>query len=351
MEPSRWEHGSDFPLTAETGSLDAPWNGRPATLWGSGRDALRALLRFGRGELGFRRILVPSFVCREVVAALARDIEVARYDDAPDDPPPLRVAARRGDVLLLVNTWGGRKAARIETDAVVVEDHTHDPLSEWAFASAADYAVASLRKTLPLPDGGVLWSPAGRALPAERSPTDRHARTAMERLLAMALKRDYLEGGAVDKAEFRALAAATEAAMGTGEVSGISATSRSRLPTLPSRRWRERRARNLETFRAAFGLLPGVRLLEAPFAATLQFESATARERVRRALIEASVYPAVLWPLEEDACVPPAHIELSRRVLSLHCDYRYDAADMQRVASAVRAVFAAEPEPAAAQRR
>ena len=38
----------------------------------------------------------------------------------------------------------------------------------------------------------------------------------------------------------------------------------------------------------------------------------------------------------EAADVPPAHRELSRRVLSLHCDFRYGERDMERVAQALR---------------
>ncbi len=342
MDPSRWEHGSDFHLSSEVGALEAPWGAGPATLWGSGRDAMRGLLRWGRDERGWTRLLVPSFFCESVVAVLAGELPVARYEDAPDAAPPLRVEAERSDVLLLVNTYGMRSRPRVDTRALVVEDHTHDPLSPWAFASEADYAVASLRKTLPLPDGGVLWSPKTLPLPAEREATERHAAAASARATAMRLKREYLEGGLVEKAEYRALAATGERAIGRGEVSGITAESRARLPTLPAREWRERRERNLAAFRRALGPVAGARLLEAPFAATLVFDSAERRESVRRALVAASIYPAVLWPLETagTAGIPPRDRALSRRVLSLHCDFRYDERDMRRVADALREALA-----------
>ena len=352
MDSRRWEHGSDLHLSRETGGLEAPWTAGGATLWGSGRDALRALQRFGRKEEGWRRVLVPNFFCGEVVSALARELPVAFYGDAPDGPLPARVDAERGDVLLVVNTFGGRDPSRVQTGAVVVEDHTHDPLSPWAFGTRADYAVASLRKTLPLPDGGVLWSPTGAPLPPEAVPTLAHRRAAGDRLLAMALKRAYLAGGSVEKGAFRARAVAGERAIGRGEISGITAASRARLPTLPGARWRERRARNLGAFRAALGPLPGVRLLDAPFAATLLFDDPILRERVRSALLAASVYPAVLWPLEagEGAALPRDHVHLSRRLLSLHCDYRYDVDDMERVARMVRAASAAAPRRISAGR-
>ena len=342
MDPSRWEHGSDFHLSSEMGELGAPWGARPATLWGSGRDAMRALLRWGRKERGWRRVLVPSFLCEHVVGALGRELTVGRYEDAPDAALPARVEAEAGDALLVVNTYGMRGPLRVETRADVVEDHTHDPLSPWAFRSEADYAVASLRKTFPLADGGVLWSPKALPLPAEREVTEGHRRAASARLSAMGLKRAYLDGEPVGKQVFRALLVAGERAIGRGELSGISAESRARLPTLPGHAWRERRARNLAAFRSALGPVEGARLLDAPFAATLVFESAERRESVRESLIAASIYPAVLWPLETPGTVgiPPRHRALSRRVLSLHCDFRYDEDDMRRVAEAVRRALA-----------
>jgi len=337
VHPVRWEHGSFFHIALQTGALEAPWSGEPATLWGSGRDAVRALLAWGRGKRGFERVLVPSFYCPEVVEALARELPVAIYPDAPGDPLPGRVDASPRDVLLVANTYGMRARTHVATRAVVLEDHSHDPLSAWAFESDADYAVASLRKTLPLPDGGVLWSPRRRELPPERRWTAAHARAAANRLAAMAWKRQYLEGLPIEKETFRSRALAAEAVFGSGEISGITPLSRERLPALPAGAWRQRRARNLAAFRAALGDRPGVRLLDAPFAATLLFDSAARREQVRTALITTRVYPAVLWPLADilQPGVPAAHCELSERLLSLHCDFRYSERDMERVAEAV----------------
>jgi hypothetical protein len=139
---------------------------------------LRALLAWGRDALALERVLVPSFFCPRVAAALARELPVAVYPDAPGEPLPAKVEAGPRDALLVVNTYGMRPMSRVLTRAVVLEDHSHDPLSPWAFDSEADYAVASLRKTLPLPYGGVLWSPRGRELPAERHWTAAHARGA-----------------------------------------------------------------------------------------------------------------------------------------------------------------------------
>jgi hypothetical protein len=195
-----------------------------------------------------------------------------------------------------------------------------------------------LRKTLPLPDGGVLWSPQRLPLPAEVEMTSAHASAALARLSAMTLKLSYLSGHAVAKDDYRRLAVDGEERIGHGAVSGISGFSRARLPTFPVREWNEQRAANLRAFREALGEAPGIELLHAPFAATLVFDSADLRDRAVTALIAARIYPAILWPLDECVVegIPDRHVDLSRRILTLHGDHRYQPSDMARVAEAVR---------------
>lgn len=334
----RWEHGSFFPISLEVGSADLLWAAGAHTLWGSGRHALRALLAWGSRAHGWRRLLVPSYFCQDVVPALKSEVDVGVYEHAPTEPDPNPVEAGAGDVVLVVATFGMHPPITISGGPVVVEDHSHDPLSPWAASSTAHYVVASLRKTMPLPDGGVLWSPLGLTGPPQAPVTADHARLVLQRLEAMNLKLRYLSGDAVSKEEFRSLAGHSERRIGRGDISGISTFSRARLSTMPAGRWREARAANRFTFRQALGELPGMSLVDAPFAATLVFDEPDARDRMREALIAARIYPAVLWPLSEPEVdgIPARHVDLARRILSIHCDYRYGTADMVRVAGEIR---------------
>jgi hypothetical protein len=60
-------------------------------------------------------------------------------------------------------------------------------------------------------------------------------------------------------------------------------------------------------------------------------------ERIRTRLIEAKIFPTVLWPLEETVLPVGAEArDISRRLLSIHCDGRYGAADMLRIAEVLR---------------
>ncbi len=349
MRADRWEHGSDFAYPEL--APDAPpadWLPPRATYWHSGRHALRALVRALRPS----RVLFPSYYCQDVLDA-ADGVEVRAYDDGPEDTRVDTAALdlRPGDVLVVTNTFGLRTASPVEqvpSGVVVVEDHTHDPMSVWARSSTAHFAFASLRKWLPLPDGGVSWSPRGDTPPEPPAfDPERHARSAsvtLDRLTGMLLKQRYLAGEPISKDAFRARAIAGEAAMGRGDPAPMSPVSRALLDVLPAPAWRAARASNHDVFASALGELPGARLLtssaggRAPYAAVLCFDDPTKRDAVRSRLVTEHIYPAVLWPIDASRApgIPAAHAELSRRILCLHCDHRYGPSDMERVAASVR---------------
>ncbi|MGM0577360.1 MAG: hypothetical protein ACQEXJ_16670 [Myxococcota bacterium] len=355
MIGDRWEHGSElhWPADGAAGwpprsAADVyPW-GNEAVLTGSGRDALRLVLEHGRRFVGWRRLYVPSFLCQEVVqAAVGTGLPTRLYPDRPTEPfDPDAVDAREGDVVLVVNHFGLRDAAPLDGlragGAAILEDHTHDPWSPWAQGSDADFAIASLRKTLPVPEGGVAWSPSARALPDAPPVTPERERAAGRKLAAMVLKGLYLDGHPVEKDAFRRLAMAGEDDIARGEISAVTEATRALLRTFPVNAWREVRRANHALLAARLGDARGVTVLRGdgrscPFSAILVFDSGRARDAVKRHLIDRSIYPAVLWPLDEPVLegLERADLSLSRRVLSLHCDMRYGASDLDRVADAV----------------
>lgn len=341
MIEARWEHGSDHHWMEPSSAAAYPWTGAH-TLFGCGRFALNAVVELGH----WRRLWVPSFYCPEVVAALPRErLALAVYGDAPGrfvetvDGLPFE----DGDAILVANTLGLRAAPpAVPRGISIIEDHTHDLTSAWAMTSRADYCVASLRKILPVADGGIVWSPVGKALPVEPALDAAHAEAALDRLSGSLLKAAYLAGGAVEKAAYRAHSLAGERALARGPSSGVLPLTRACLPGYPVSAWRATRVANFAAFAEALGELPGLQLL-APasgavaYVATLCFDAPERREEVRARLIAARIYPAVLWPLEEAVVeIPNADVELSRRILSLHCDQRYEASDLHRVAHVIR---------------
>jgi hypothetical protein len=348
--PDRWEQGSEFHWIRPAAAGSGRWP-EPATYWGSGRDAFRALLAHGQRSRGWRRLWIPAYFCQEVAEALrSPGIALKAYPDGPQfaEPSLGGLAFHPGDVILRVNFFGLRvlpPAAALRSDRVeIIDDHTHDPLSRSALWSDADWCVASLRKTLPVPDGAILWSPAGCAPPAVPGLTDERRLASLEKLAAMLLKARYLDGEPVDKPVFRRLALSGEAHIAEGEPSGAPDWTRTLLSTFPVEEWRAARRSNVESLAEALEGLPWLDVLRpyhrdaCPFSAVLLFDSAGRRSSVREQLVASNVYPAVLWPLHPAAVdgIGGEFIDFSERMLSVHCDMRYGRTDMQRVAALIR---------------
>jgi hypothetical protein len=316
---SRWECGSFFPAvtaSAPVGRAGGWWC--PGTLWGSGRQALIGLLR----EIGPPVVHVPTYYCPAVVDDLRASFRVRRYASSPLGSVAPEAGPR--DAVVAVSFFGAPPMARGCGGPFIV-DATHDPVAPWLTGVDADYVFASLRKTLPLPDGGALWSPRGRPVPAAPPASDRHLVAAGDMLAAMCLKATYLDGGDVDKQAYLDLAAGAE--FDGVRPGSISAYSRAALNTFPVHRWRAQRMANLAAFAEV-----GVERLPSTFGVVLRYPDREAREAARRALIAQRIYPAVLWDLT-GARVPAEHRELSRQLLFLHADFRYTADDLRRVAA------------------
>ena len=131
-----------------------------------GRHPLLAVLINNK----FKRVWLPEYYCYEVVDYLRnKGIEIAFYFDNPfcdvQDLAFNDIRFREGDVLLRINFFGLRRfSSNINFNIPVIEDHSHDLLGEWASHSDADWCFASLRKTLPVAEGGILWSPKNHNL-------------------------------------------------------------------------------------------------------------------------------------------------------------------------------------------
>lgn len=342
MIDSRWEHGSEFhwmsgePVARDD---DREWLVAQRKLaYASGRGALRALL----AHLGWPRVWLPSYVCPDLVAAVGRHAVFYRCDPITG---ARAIEAAAGDVVVRINDFGLRgsiSAASLRARGVVViEDHTHDPCGAWARASDADYCLASLRKSLPLPDGALIWSRES-SQPRPPDPCD----AAGAKLPAMLLKSLYLQGHAVEKAVFRELALGAEMRLAALGSVGMSRASAELISTLAIAQLRARRRENFAAFVEALGERVPVLQPEpgaTPFACVLRLRDREERERVRAGLIVQRIYPAVLWQLDEI----PGHrqsfaqeCELADQLLALHCDGRYSADDMRKVATCVASLNA-----------
>ena len=337
------EIGSEFhwdPIALDgDGQLLPPEHELFATCCGALSALLRRLVPRGR-------LHVPSYFCTGVAEALSADVPIGWYRHLPDAGGPrletLRV--RPGDVVLAQNLFGrddpGPWQAWIQAhpDVTVIEDHSHDPFGTWAMTSTASYAVASLRKTLPLPDGGLLWSPRGLPLPRPVGPESPGAAL---KLAAMLLKSAWLDGRKVPKDVFRDLQQRGEHTL-LGSEAPASTLTRSVLPLLDIRRLRDTDRRNAEELVALLTPGPLWRVLSGGFRVQLVCATTDVRDSLLGHLARNGIYAPVHWR-QDRAALWSGDTEaaaLGDLMLTLPVDHRCAPADVYRMAS-VLSEFAA----------
>jgi hypothetical protein len=341
------EVGSEFHwdptalLTAEPTGGPRWLPDRPA-LFATCCGALTALIRL-RAPGG--RMHAPSYFCMGVAEALSADAPLVWYRHLPDERGPRMetLHAEPGDVVLAQNLFG--RDIREPWDAfaaahpgvTVIEDHSHDPFSEWARTSTAAYATASLRKTLPVPDGGLLWSPRGLELP---EPAGGESPGAALKLAAMLLKGAWLDGRTVPKGDFRALQQAGEDAL-LGSAGPASTLTRAILPLLDIGGLRATATRNAEALAAAlpawtptWRVLSGSPAGSAPFRVQLVCADGTVRDALLRHLGQHGIYAPVHWRQDPDGFFSgdDEAAGLAARMLTVPVDHRCRPADVRRIA-------------------
>lgn len=336
------EFGSDFHFINSDGAHSNTIESfQPrANFYADGRLALIHLFRSQK----WKRLWLPEYFCYDVIASLKETgIDIRFYADFPGfrgDSQTLEAiqkngAFRQDDAILRVNYFGMRSYRSSDrlSVAAIVEDHTHDLIGGWALNSHADWCLASLRKTLPIPEGGMLWSPKGLKLPEKPKSLEANEKIAETRWEAMRLKTKYLAGNNVEKASFRTGFVETEEFFDHAPVCALDKQTQVFLRGFDIRDWYNKKRENWEKLRDI--KIDSVKVMVPenmscyPFSLVLLFEDLEERDRVRKALIANQIYPAVLWnvpsPTEGEI------FQVSRGMLSIHCDARYNADDIQKL--------------------
>lgn len=329
------EFGSDFhfiPLHACTGKAIVDYY-PDAVYYADGRQALIDLYK----QCGWNRLWVPEYFCYDVLSTLEQNgIQLSYYQDYPladEHATLLSLPFEEGDALLRMNYFGLRsRRTNRDIPVPVIEDHTHDLIGDWAINSDAEWCIASLRKTLPLAEGGILWSPKGKKLQTLPVLTSENILLASKRWGAMRNKTLYLDDQIDDKQSFRNDMVLTEEQFDIMEVSAIDEESLGYIKQFDIAQWYSLKQSNREILKGSLNCDNAIAVLEPesegcnPFSLTLLFRTPVERDFYRESLIHHSVYPAILWKVPEN--MNPDVVDFSERMLSIHCDARYSRDEM-----------------------
>ena len=293
----------------------------------------RAALAHLLAALDVRRVWMPAYICVEAALAAAENGRQVMFYSVGADLTPCGQALARdlraGDAVLGVDYFGARaetlpELAQRFADVTWIQDRAQalwpDP-APWG-----THVLYSPRKVVGAPDGGVLVS-RDAPLPAPHwAPDLDQSRLEPSRMRAA----DPL--GLSNETWFPAYRAA-ESAM-TCAPRPMSAVSQTVVDAMDTATVMERRRRNAKILLSRVGdgsLFEADRLLAgAPFGVPVLTSDASV---VATRMAQARIFCARHWAaLPSPAADFPAEHALSRRLLTLPCDHRYDDDDMARVA-------------------
>ncbi|WP_311370853.1 hypothetical protein [Actinotignum timonense] len=318
-----------------------------AVLVQSGRQAL-GLIAQALAARGIRRLIAPGFLCATALEPFQLEgIRVHWVQVGPDLLPAPALLAElltepRRCAVLVSTTFGARPTPELRTvlegwerrGGVVVADLTHAPFSAATIHKVPTrYAVASLRKWFPIPDGA--WA-LGAALPAAAA-ENALAREAT-RCGLLQLRGEEPDGAAE---------AAIDAALSPSPMSG---PARDILDHLDVGAALERRRANARALRAALVSegVPEAALFGdgeengAPYALALRLgalppsrSAAHNPHNIAERLAARGVYTPAFWPRLSHSVDWP-------HILALPIDQRYCPGQMPELARRVAQVLRAE---------
>lgn len=333
-----WEMGSEFHLLTDfpdTSSHHLPYSG---TLFVNGRAALRHII--DGLNIATNTCWIPSYVCSEVYNVLAPVVNVQVYGDYPGDDSPQfeTLAARSGDIVLIQDTFGLGDTSQWHAwkqhnpEVILIEDISHSSTQERFHTSPAHHVFSSIRKSLPIADGGIVFSRDGGL-----QQSSAHVNPGSQlKLEAMILKSMYLAGHPVEKQAFRDLQIAGEEALNQVEKGNCLSHSVQMLQALPHTAMRSRWQRNNERLSKNLltaGISGTVQVLQPRgtdkglFHTVLKCCDEKRRDHLREHLIANRVFSTVHWPQNHSRADDRAR-QLGEILLTVPTDFRYSKNDI-----------------------
>jgi hypothetical protein len=336
------EYGSDFHYvnltefnlsTSKSSFLDSS-----TQLYFSGRAALRAILLHGISNYHWKKIYLPTYYCHEVFDFISDiGLELVYYLCNPlNNQLSQSIEDNKNNVLLIVDYFGVNSPKFNHLNNIIkIEDVTHnlDSINK----STADYVFGSLRKTLPIPVGGLVKSK--EKLPNIGVSSYANEIT-QEKKSGMLLKTKYLNGEPIDKAEFRMLLIHAENAFSNldsfSEMPNTIAEIIKNVDVCKILDWKKR---NIQFVKQQIIENDKFKLVsssnDTEYALILKFEKYEDREKLKQFLISKAIFPTVLWPNQLNS----TDKEIEQTLLFLHLDFRYTIEDVSYIVNQINQYF------------
>ncbi len=314
-----------------------------------GRTSLYQITEDICSKFGLKTAPLPSYCCDTVIEPFLRAGAEVRFYPVKATKSGIKAyldTLNGADAVLTMGWFGFGVEERNSLErevrdrfrgSVIIRDVTHTLFTEREVGGGeCDYAFASLRKrTGFFGCRAILRSPEAMA-----SHRDDNVRYGEKTEKAARMKKSFMAGGSSDKAEMLRLFSEPEDILDE-DYGGYGPLKRdlTALKGLDERYISSRRRRNYSilydnrSILEAKGIIPltGPLNEEVPLFLPVLLKDAEERRRLRLYLIENRVFCPVHWHISHVHTLGNEEREIYDRELSIVCDQRYDAEDMERI--------------------
>ena len=309
----------------------------------SGRDTLKAIAREYEPSVA----LLPALACDSMVHPFelyGHEIQYYKLnEDYSIDLTSLKI--RHGTHLFLYGDYFGKPAIQDEEleklreheNIIFIEDRTHNLIWERRYSFQPDYIMASLRKWLSVPDGGLLWGEITKPLGNDTSFSN-------TRLKAQCMRHEFLACGDESiKTEYRKIFSTVSNLMDEDEPSAMSAYAYALAMDTDWDWVKNVRQQNAETLISILSASPYISFIQDKPGVSDLFVPFTVpnRDEVQRRLSAEGIFNTIIWPLmdeQKEACAVAKYTE--ENMLAAPCDQRYSVEDMKTIGAEIVRVIA-----------
>lgn len=304
----------------------------------SGRDALKAIAR----EYSSRIVYLPALSCDSMVFPFEMYGHTVKYYRLHNDYSIDIDSIPKGEepAFLLYMDYFGLPAindhelelTRSKRNIIFIEDRTHNLIQKRLSIFQPDYIIASLRKWIPVPDGGLLWGGINKSLASDVS-------FANQRLKAQCMRHQFFQCGDESiKTEYRKIFSEVSNIMEKDEPSAMSAYSYELAAKTDWGKVRTVRQGNASTLISILQSSPHINIIQTRTGLSDLYVAFTIKNRdaVQRQLSKKGIFNTIIWPLSEEQkniCSVAKFTE--ENMLAAPCDQRYTADDMKYIGNEI----------------
>jgi hypothetical protein len=309
-----------------------------------GRQAIKSVL-LNINELKDMTCYLPAYLCYSILQPFKElNLNVRFYNHQHPLKPAINENIKKS-LVYIIDYFGTEFASNEDIckfleNNIVILDITHSIFDRNRFEIEHEnfYLISSLRKVFPVPDGGVLYYTNSKFKANKSFPKG------YENMLeAMILKSFYLKNHTETKKYFLSLYKNYEVDKDNDSIQlqDIPSISLYILKNIDISNIIARRTKNLkfmyENISDKRHLLFNHDDIKSPFTLPLISENEEKRDAVKEVLIEEDIYPPMHWDIQN--IIPKSHLYehgLSKKILSVPIDQRYDDEDMSKVVNIIK---------------